>query len=29
VRGERIKEITAFAMPELFAYFGLPSELAP
>ena len=26
--GERVKEITAFASPELFPRFGLPTELA-
>ena len=25
--GERVREITAFASPELFPLFGLPSEL--
>jgi RNA polymerase sigma-70 factor, ECF subfamily len=29
LEGSRIKEITAFAMPELFPRFGLPLELAP
>ena len=27
VRGEQVQEITAFASPELFPLFGLPSEL--
>ncbi|HET9286231.1 MAG TPA: sigma-70 family RNA polymerase sigma factor [Gaiella sp.] len=26
--GERVKEITAFASPELYPFFGLPAELA-
>jgi len=25
--GERVKEIVAFASPELFQHFGLPAEL--
>jgi RNA polymerase sigma-70 factor (ECF subfamily) len=29
LEGPRIKEITAFVMPEIFPHFGLPSELAP
>ena len=28
VRGRRIKEITAFVIPEIFPRFGLPAELA-
>jgi len=28
LEGERVKEVTAFASPSLFPYFGLPAELA-
>jgi hypothetical protein len=28
LEGERVKEITAFASPELYPFFGLPAELA-
>jgi hypothetical protein len=27
IAGARVKQITAFAFPELFARFGLPAEL--
>jgi hypothetical protein len=28
LEGDRVKEVTAFASPSLFRYFGLPAELA-
>jgi RNA polymerase sigma-70 factor, ECF subfamily len=28
LEGEHVKEVTAFASPSLFRYFGLPGELA-
>jgi hypothetical protein len=29
IEGGRVKEITAFAVPSIFARFGLPAELHP